>query len=329
MPLQSPAFWNKPGSIAATALLPVAALYQLGYRIRRQFTTPATITPKLLCIGNLVAGGAGKTPVALAVGEYIKAQGIRACFLSKGYGAHITQPTMVDCTHHNAAEVGDEPLLLAQVLPTIIAKNRADGAKYAESCGFDLIILDDGFQNPTLKPDLSLIVADAAYGFGNGFTLPSGPLREPVEYGLSRADALVVLYRNHQQKCAIADYPIPTITGDVQTSCPSDLANQKVVAFSGIARPEQFFEALVQQCGAYVIASHAFADHHPFSATELQQLRDEAKKHDAALVTTAKDAVRLPQTLRGEVLVAEAKINWHNADALAAILAPLLSPKET
>jgi tetraacyldisaccharide 4'-kinase len=328
MPLQSPDFWKKP-NLTAKALLPAAALYQLGYRMRRQHTKPVALNAKILCIGNLIAGGAGKTPVALAMGEYLKTQGVQACFLSKGYGGSLCAPTRVDFHQHTARQVGDEPLLLAQVLPTIVAKNRAEGAAFAQQHGFSLIILDDGFQNPTIKPDFSVIVADAAYGFGNGYTLPAGPLREPVAYGLSRADALVVLRRDRKQQTQITDYAIPTLTADLRTSCPTELTGKKLVAFSGIARPQQFFEALVQHCGAYVIASHAFADHHPFSAAELEQLQHEAQKHDATLITTAKDAVRLPASLRSQVMVAQATINWHNADALTSLLAPLLSQMET
>lgn len=329
MPLKSPTFWNKTDSIVAKSLLPVAAIYQLGYRLRRHFIQPVCITPKLLCIGNLVAGGAGKTPVALAIGNYVKAHGINACFLSKGYGGKIDIPTQVNSSRHMAGDVGDEPLLLSRILPTIVAKNRAEGARYAEHHGFELIIMDDGFQNPTLKPDLSLIVTDAAYGFGNGYTLPSGPLREPVAYGLARANALIVLNRASAQENTIRNGLIPIITGDLRTTCPLAVANQKAVAFSGIARPQQFFDALVQHCGLQLVASHAFADHHIFSAAEWDFLSNEAKKHNAQLVTTAKDAIRLPQELRNEVLVAEAEINWHNADALAEILSPLLSPKES
>lgn len=328
MSMNSPHFWKENG-ITAKLLLPLALLYQLGYRLRRLFTRPTTITPNLLCVGNLIAGGAGKTPVALSTGEYIKAQGINACYLSKGYGGSLRAPTLIDPARHNARETGDEPLLLAQVLPTIVAKNRVAGARMAAKQGFELIILDDGFQNPTLKPDVSLVVVDSAYGFGNCHTLPAGPLREPVKFGLKRADALVVLRRDRKERPALTDFDITRIFGDLRTSCPNDFENQKLVAFSGIARPQQFFEALVQHCGAHVINSHSFPDHHYFTETELKPLRDEAHKLEARLITTAKDAVRLPPAFQDEVLVAEASINWHNADELAAVLAPLVTRKES
>lgn len=324
MPLRTPEFWNEDGT-AAKLLQPLALLYQAGYRLRRAITTPAQLAPKLLCIGNLVAGGAGKTPVALAVGEYIKAQGISACYLSKGYGGNLRKPTRIDLTRHNAAEAGDEPLLLARVLPCFVAQDRVAGAQEAARHGFKLIILDDGFQNPTLRADFALVVADGAYGFGNGHTLPAGPLREPVNYGLSRADALVVLRRDDKPQQRLTDYPVRLLTADLRTTCPDAALAHKLVAFSGIARPQQFFDGLVKHCGAQLISSHSFADHHAFTTAELEPLRAEARACNARLITTAKDAVRLPPTLRDEVLVAEAAINWHNATALSDTLAPLLA----
>jgi tetraacyldisaccharide 4'-kinase len=325
MPLQSPAFWNKKG-LAAKVLLPVAALYQLGYQLRRATTTPASVKPQLLCIGNLIAGGAGKTPVALAVGEHMKTKGLNACYLSKGYGGSLRGPVLVNSATHTAAQTGDEPLLLAQVLPTIVAKDRRAGATYAEQMGFDIIILDDGFQNPTLRPDFSILVMDAAYGFGNGYTLPAGPLREPVASGLARADAMVVLRRDRKQADRTTGFSIATLSADLRTTAPEAAQGKKLIAFAGIARPQQFFEALVQHCGLHVINSHAFADHHPYTEQDLTPLQDEALRHDAMLITTAKDAVRLPASMHGQVLVADAAINWHNAQALDALLAPLLHP---
>lgn len=327
MPLQSPAFWNKNG-LAAKTLLPLAALYQIGYRLRRSFTRPTKVKPLLLCVGNLIAGGAGKTPVALAMGDYLKSKDIKACYLSKGYGGSLQTATVVDTAQHTADQTGDEPLLLAQVLPTIVSKDRVSGAKLAEQMGYDIVVLDDGFQNPHLAPDISLIVVDGVYGFGNGYTLPAGPLREPVAYGLGRANAMVVLRRDRKQRDRVTDYPIETLSADLRTSAPADAANKKLIAFAGIARPHQFFEALVQHCGLHVINSHAFADHHPYTLRDLEPLQVEAIKHEATLITTAKDAVRLPAALRPQVLVADAAINWHNAEALDALLAPLLAKEK-
>lgn len=327
MPIRPPSFWTTRGG-TASLLLPVAALYQLGYRIRRAMTVPVQLEAKLLCIGNLVAGGAGKTPVAIAIGEHLRERGIHACFLSKGYGGRLTAPTLVDAGKHTAADVGDEPLLLARTLPTVVARDRARGAAFAQAQGFSLIIADDGFQNPNLRPDVALVVADAAYGFGNGHTLPAGPLREPVAYGLARADALVAVYRGDAAENRLPDIPLPVIAADLHTTCPPEAAQHKLLAFCGIARPEQFFRSLAEQDGITLAGCHAFADHHPFRTEELDMLAAEAQHLDAALITTAKDAVRLPDGFRDKVLVAKATLNWHNSAELEAVLAPLIALKE-
>lgn len=326
MPPSSPQFWQEDGAVAK-ALQPLAQLYQLGYRLRRAVTKPASLNAKVLCIGNLVAGGAGKTPVALAIGNYLKVQGVNACFLSKGYGGNIRSATRVDLTRHSAADVGDEALLLAECLPVVVAKSRAQGARYAEQQGFSLILMDDGFQNPALFPDLSLIVVDSAYGFGNGRTLPAGPLREPVDYGLSRADAVILVERGGQ-KANMPHISLPLLRADMQTLWPKEAQEGRWLAFAGIARPRQFFEALEAQ-GVQLAASRAFPDHHAFSPAELKQLQKEAQRQGARLITTAKDAVRLPAGFRDQVMVAQAAINWHNADALAALLSPILASKES
>lgn len=327
MPPRSPAFWSQPHSRLAALLTPLSCLYQAGYRLRRRLTTPAPLTAKLLCIGNLIAGGAGKTPVALAIGDYCREQGIHACFLSKGYGGSITTPTQVNPAAHSAAEVGDEPLLLARCLPTIIGHDRAAAARFAEAQGFALIIMDDGFQNPNLRPDMALVVVDAGFGFGNGHSLPAGPLREPVESGLARADAVVLVERG-QAPAPLPPLALPLLRAALHTHCPSPLTGQKIIAFSGIARPQQFFDSLRRDSGATVIDCRSFADHHPFTAAELQALQADAQQHKASLVTTAKDAVRLPADFAAQVIVAEAALKWHNAAELHAVLAPLLSWKE-
>lgn len=323
---RNPQFWQEDG-VLAKALQPLACCYQLGYRFRRATAKPASLNAKVLCIGNLVAGGAGKTPIALAIGEYLKMQGVNACFLSKGYGGRIRSAIRIEDTRHSAEEAGDEALLLAQCLPVIVAKSRTEGARYAEQQGFSVIIMDDGFQNPTLCPDLSLVVVDAAYGFGNGRTLPAGPLREPVEYGLSRADGVILVERGGQT-AGMQQFSLPMMRADIQTLCPAEAKKGKWLAFAGIARPQQFFDALEQQ-GVQLVASCAFPDHHAFSATELKQLQQDAKRQGAGLITTAKDAVRLPAALRAQVIVAQVAINWHNADALAALLSPIIASKES
>lgn len=321
--MKTPGFWAKKGVISSV-LLPFAYLYQIGYRLRHFITRPKILPVPLICIGNLVAGGAGKTPVALAVGNWAKQHGMNACFLSKGYGGDAQEPMQVDPYFHPHSTVGDEPLLLARILPTIVAKSRVEGAKFAVEKGYKLIVMDDGFQNPELKPTLSLVVIDAAYGFGNGRTLPAGPLREPPVYGLKRADAVILLSREGQDEYRL-DFPanLPVLHAHIRTICQTPLAGQPVFAFSGIARPEQFFDAVRNVLNADLRETRTFPDHHAFTPTQLAKLAQDALLQGAALITTAKDAVRLPRALQNEVLVADIDLSWQNEAALGALLAPL------
>lgn len=321
---QQPSFWYKR-NIASVLLLPLAWIYQLAYFLRWRSTRPATLPIPILCIGNLVIGGAGKTPCALAIGGWLKQKGVNACFLSKGYGGHLAEPTLVDPTRHSAYEVGDEPLLLARTLPTIVAKNRLKGAYKAVSEGFSLIIMDDGFQNPMFKKDCSIIVMDSARGFGNRFTLPAGPLREPVESGLKRAQAIILTERKGQPvtRSITTKRSLPTMRAYLRTHSKTPLEGKAVVAFSGIARPQQFFDSLTL-LGAELVHSEAFADHHIFSDEELSLLNVQAKAHGAILVTTPKDWVRLSLRWQAEVTVAELNLTWMEEDKLETLLKPLL-----
>lgn len=320
--MKTPEFWHRR-TVVSLLLLPFAWLYQLGYRLRRLLTRPTPITVPIICVGNLVAGGAGKTPVALAIGTWAKAQGIHACFLSRGYGGKKTRgATLVNPSFHPYIEVGDEPLLLANVLPTIVAKSREEGARFAEKQGYDLIIMDDGFQNPHLAADISLVVIDASYGLGNGYTLPAGPLRESAEYGLARATAVVLLSREGETENAALTFPegLPVLAAHLSTVCNAPIAGKPVLAFSGIARPEQFFHALEQVLGANILQTRTFPDHHNFTPSQLAALAQDAMLDDASLVTTAKDAVRLPTTMRKQVLVADLSLSWQDSDRLNELL---------
>lgn len=298
--MRTPFFWHRPNPLAYL-LLPLAWLYQLGYRMQRAFITPRMSPIPLICVGNLVAGGGGKTPVATLLGELCKDADIHACFLTRGYGGSVHSPLRVQ-KNMAPTEVGDEALILAKTLPTFVSRCRMQGVALAAKEGFELVIMDDGFQNPSIRPHLSLVVVDGAYGFGNGLTLPAGPLREPVAYGLKRADAVALVMRFGQQ--ALPNLPEAMLSIALDFSKMEVLKGKKYVAFAGIARPPQFFGALIQH-GLEVVETRAFADHHDFSALELAQLREAAAAQGATLITTAKDAVRLPPEIRSEVVVAE------------------------
>jgi tetraacyldisaccharide 4'-kinase len=286
--MRAPEFWRRRGALAAF-LLPASALYYLGARWKRARTATQRAGVPVICVGNAVLGGAGKTPVALAIGERLKAQGVRAFYLSRGYGSTQAGPLLVDAAVHSAAGVGDEPLLLARVLPTVVSCDRAAGARFAVEAGAQALVMDDGLQNASLHKDISLLVVDGEYRFGNGMIFPAGPLREPVEEALARVDAAVVI-GGAWEECA------KPVLRAALVAQEKTLAGIKVVGFAGIGQP----------------------DHHPYTQADLSSLRRRA--NGARLVTTAKDAVRLPNGC-GDVAVVEVTLAFEDMQALDALLA--------
>ncbi|MBI3517142.1 MAG: tetraacyldisaccharide 4'-kinase, partial [Proteobacteria bacterium] len=279
------------------------------------------------CVGNLVVGGAGKTPVALALAADLKRRGRRVHCLTRGYGGTLLGPVVVDRDRHDAHAVGDEALLLAAVAPTVVARDRAAGAGLAFAQGADLIVMDDGFQNPGLAKDLSLLVIDGAVGFGNGRLLPAGPLREPIDAGLARAHALVLIGQDDRGVRRQVGDRVPTLTARLAPTPAWDaLRGRRVVAFAGIGRPAKFFEALNAH-GLLLVERAAFADHHSYTEEELARLARAASTADAVLVTTAKDAVRLSPEARARLTVLEVAVAWDDPDALERLVAPVLAPR--
>jgi tetraacyldisaccharide 4'-kinase len=322
-PPPTPEFWAEPG-LLPTLLQPLAWGYAAAAAARRAWTRPWRAPVPVICVGNLVAGGAGKTPVALALARRLGAQGRVVHLVSRGYGGRLAGPLAIDGARHHAAEVGDEPLLLAEAAPCWVARDRVAGARAAIAAGARLLLLDDGFQNPSLAKDLSLVVVDGGYGFGNGRVLPAGPLREPLGAGLARADAVVLIGAD---RAGIA----PQLAGKrvlrarLVAENAAEFAGREVVGFAGIGRPAKFF-ATLDAAGAKIVARHAFADHHPYGADEMRRLLAEAEGARALLVTTAKDAVRLPPEWRGRVGVLEVAVVFDDPPALDRLVESVVSP---
>ena len=302
--MQAPDFWRRDGALAH-GLQPLAWIYGAAGRLRWALTRPSRVAVPVICIGNLVAGGAGKTPTALAVARALAQRNVAAHFLSRGHGGRLTGPVRVDPARHDAGDVGDDPLLLAAAAPAWIARDRAAGARAAVAAGAQAIVMDDGFQNPGLAKDLSLLVIDEAYGLGNGRVHPAGPLREAPAIGLARADAVVLLQSG---EAAAPLPPLPPLPGPCLTArlIPSDAAlamrGRRVLAFAGIGRPQRFFHT-VRELGAELAGQQAFPDHHPYREDEIWKLVEMARDLNAQAVTTAKDAVRLPPGAREMVTV--------------------------
>ncbi|MGQ0664904.1 MAG: tetraacyldisaccharide 4'-kinase [Pseudomonadota bacterium] len=323
--MRPPEFWhNRGGGLGPILLAPVAAMWAAVGRLRAAAATPWRAPVPVICVGNLVVGGAGKTPVALALAGRLMAAGRRVAVLSRGHGGSGRGPIEVDPKRHGAREVGDEPLLLAALAPTFVARDRKDGARVAIAEGADLVIMDDGLQNPALVKDLSLVVVDGGYGFGNRRVMPAGPLREPLERGLARAGAVVLVGAD---ECAIGEYlasRTPVLLARlVPDAAARRLSGAKVLAFAGIARPAKFLRTLAD-LGAEVVEAHAFADHHVYDPDQAMRLIERAMELGATPVTTAKDFVRLPEGAQAMVTTVRVDLVFDDPGALDRILEPVL-----
>jgi tetraacyldisaccharide 4'-kinase len=297
MRLEAPFWWYRTAGPLALALAPLSHLYARVAEARAARVVPYRSRLPVVCLGNFTAGGGGKTPTAIAVAELLKGLGQRPAFLSRGYGGQRHGPSFVS-EGDSAAEVGDEPLLLARIAPTVLARDRAAGARAIEAAGHGVIVMDDGFQNPGLAKDLSLIVVDAALGLGNGLVLPAGPLRAPLDGQLARADALIVVGEGGKAQ-SLADaferQGKPVLKAAiVPQGDPRWLGVLPVIGFAGIARPEKFYGTL-RNNGARLVQTRSFPDHHVFTEREARALLASASERNAMLVTTEKDWVRLPE----------------------------------
>jgi len=295
--MREPAFWWRKPGLAAHLLAPLAALYGAvaAYRMRqpgRRARVP------VICIGNLTLGGSGKTPAAITVARMLQAQSARPVFLTRGYGGQLTGPVMVAPTH-TAADVGDEPLLLARVAPTIVARDRVAGARAAEAAGAEIIVMDDGFQNPALSKTISVLVIDGRRGIGNGKVFPAGPLRAPLAAQIAHAQALLVVGdagASAQAFIAAAKARVwpPVMTGRLvpDPSALAALAGRRVLAFAGIGDPDKFF-ATLRGADIAIIEARGFDDHHVFTKAEAADLIARADAAQLTLVTTEKDQARM------------------------------------
>ncbi|MXN66126.1 tetraacyldisaccharide 4'-kinase [Stappia sp. GBMRC 2046] len=298
---KAPSFWWRPRpDWKALLLWPFGAIYGAITARRMLKRSGGSVPVPVVCVGNFVAGGAGKTPFSLALAAELAGHGYSPVFLLRGYGGRFKGPVLVDRRIHSALDVGDEALLLAKQGPTVVSRDRLAGAAFAASHG-DIVIMDDGFQNPSLRKDFSIVLVDAATGTGNGFCLPAGPLRAPLRRQIVAASALAVIGEGEAAKPAVrlaSRKGLPLFHARLETKPDPELEGARVLAFAGIGRPRKFFESL-RALGAEIAVEKPFPDHHPYSHAEAEALLTEADDKGLLLVTTAKDMARI-QSLDGE-----------------------------
>ncbi len=322
--MRTPDFWRRRG-LTSTALLPVSVLYRAAHRARIKGIAAKAMPVPIVCVGNLTAGGAGKTPAVIALLTCLHAKGVMAHCISRGYGGVLYGPVRVDPNEHTAAAVGDEPLLIARHAPCWVGKRRLSVATASVLDGAKFIVMDDGLQNPSLKKDLNLLVVDGGYGFGNRRTLPSGPLRETLSEGLAKVHAVVVVGDDAQDIARLLPPSMPILRASLQPA-PAALAwaGKRVLAFAGIGRPDKFF-ATLRELGAELVETASFADHHPYREEEIRKLLARASDLDASVLTTEKDAVRLPPSLAAQIGVLPVHLVFADEAAFESLLAPLLA----
>ena len=326
--VKPPEFWKQRNSGAgALCLLPLSLGYSFASFFLQKLIKPWRSNTPVICVGNAVVGGAGKTPVALSLGKYLIDHGIRVSYLSRGYGGTKGGPYNIDAFSDNPIMVGDEALLLAKVAPTWISKNKISGIKASLINKPNLILMDDGLQNHSIYKTFSILVVDGYSGFGNGMVFPSGPLREPVTRVLKRVNVVVIIGRDRfgiKGQLLKMDQSVEILNADiVPLPAAMNLKDKPIVAFSGIGCPEKFFLTL-DEFGFETIFKKGFPDHHYYSIKELSKLRKQAEKSGAILVTTEKDWVRLPNEQKKGINYIETTLNWKDQDALASILKNLV-----
>jgi tetraacyldisaccharide 4'-kinase len=308
--MRAPGFYFRPPGFLSNLLLPFGSLYGVvaAARMRRRGVRAGV---PVVCVGNPTLGGAGKTPTALALAQALAEMGEQPCFISRGYGGNHAGPLAVDPARDRAVEIGDEPLLLARAFPTIVARDRVAAAKLAIENGASVLVLDDGFQNPSLVKDCALLVIDRASGLGNGQVFPAGPLRAPLAAQLALAHGIVLVGDGNAADEVASEalrLKLPVLTAKLipDPTAAAELSGRNVLAFAGIGHPGKFFATLTA-LGAKIGEARTFADHHRFSASEASALVADAKVRGLLLVTTEKDLARL----RGEPSLASLAAQAH------------------
>ncbi len=317
--MQTPYHWAHRTAFSY-AWYPASMIYWAIASLRSKRIKPARLAVPIICVGNNTIGGSGKTPTVIALCALLQQQGKKVHVISRGYKGRYAGTVKVDAAVHIAQEVGDEPLLISRYAPCWVARKRIHAAHAAIADGAEILIMDDGLQNPSLHKDFTLVVIDGTFGFGSGFMLPAGPCREPIARSMAKANAVLII--GEETNDTIRKH-IPQgkeiVTGMLQPTSPLDLKGVRVHPFAGIGMPDKFFKT-VQQMGADITLTSRFDDHHNYTTKDIETLLKESSDHHAQLVTTQKDYVRLPEAFQEQVVVVEVALHITQSDALLARL---------
>lgn len=313
--MKTPKFWKERG-FWAEILLPLSVFYYIFVLTNKLLFSPKKLSVPVICVGNATAGGAGKTPVCLALGNLLKKKKI--AFVSRGYGGTLKGPVKVDTKKHIAHDVGDEPLLLAQIAPCWVGKNRLKTASAAIDSGAEIIILDDGLQNLSIEKDISILVVDGGSGFGNHMLIPAGPLRDRLDKTIAKSTFAIII---GEDKTNVANElkSISVLKADILPNTEPDHKEKIFLAFAGIGRPEKFFDTLIEN-QIRVADTISFPDHYPYKDKDMKELFARAEEKNAELITTEKDYVRLPYDVKDKVTILPIEISWHDEAALKTLL---------
>lgn len=312
--LIAPKFWRERNSKIAKCLSPFSKIFSLYSDFRSSCSHPTKADVPVICVGNAVLGGAGKTPTVEYICNLLKERMIKPHILTSGYGGYLKNVVRVDPAMHSYLQVGDEALLSAAVTTTWVGRNRTNSAKAAVIAGADMLVMDDGFQNNSIHKDLKILVVDSKQAFGNEYVFPAGPLREGVEISLAKSDMVIVIGdKNEELEKRIADV-VPSMKICRAKMIPTypDIETEKIIGFCGIGFPDKFKKTLLDS-SYYLLDFIVFSDHHPYTITEVQKLIDAAKKAGATLVTTTKDYIKIPEVFRSYIKVIPIKLKFEDA----------------
>ena len=316
--MTEPWFWrerSKTADVIKTALTPASLIYAAGQSLRRRFANPYRSTLPVICVGNATVGGVGKTPFAIMLGELLRESGKRVVYLTRGYRGNLAGPLLVNHEQHSAIEVGDEALLLSRTAPTIKSQNKAAGLRFAERQRYDIVILDDGFQNPSIVKDFNILLIDAHRYDHDAATFPAGPLRESYGSARERADLVVAIGERTPP-----DWAMMSAWLEPHDAPPP----QPCIAVTGIGNPDRFFKTLEAR-GFKLIEKIAFPDHHQFTGQEIDRLKSIAGKRSVKLIMTEKDVTRLQKVDRDDILVLPVKMHCNAPDVLTNSIVSVIS----